>query len=57
MRTKVGFFLIITFFILTDGFAQNTNRIEIEVRPGEPQPEIIPIENKGFILFLKHQIF
>jgi len=31
--------------------AQNQERLEFDLRPNEPQPEIVPIESQGFIIF------
>ncbi len=51
MRIKVLFFILLTLISYFEASAQENTRIEIEIKPGESQPEIIPINNKGFILF------
>ena len=51
MRMRIILILVMSLLWLSDGYGQSKSRLEFEIKPNQPQPEIVPIEKQGIIVF------
>ena len=51
MRIRVILILLMGLLWLGDVCGQSKSRLEFEIKPNQPQPEIVPIERLGIIVF------
>lgn len=51
MRIRVILILLMGLLWLEDVYGQSKSRLEFEIKPNQPQPEIVPIERLGIIVF------